>query len=1242
MSPVNAVSEIRDWLNASLRGAAHPHADGSLSLAKRDFIGGFSAPETDGIPSGWSMPLPSDISGHAIMVGQVDEGQDSVTRQNTTPHPLSASHWTGSRPIVRGQRPVNKLYQASLPRPPKPIVESVPTTDAGFPAGTPKVAYTEIAGGGLETQLSGYSQVTVSEGQGINLTLPSELSADRVGIGIYVSYAGTGAFRKVRNLSAGYLDSGARSYTLTEYRQGAKPPSENRTMLGQGKKPGKMRFQRGKFALAPRVYRHTYTRVTRFGESLAAPFSDRLNILERHTNRALWIPPVSRSKGSVGLQLYVEMDDEVFKVVDRGSNVPYLSYDVLINRGVDIYGVSSDDSRGGEQGTRPRAGGNPRFILVQQDLPEEDTSGLEGPGADAELELEARGQTIPEPGRRFYQTAYLSDEGQGPPSVFTRHDTPAGSMPRLSLPHPVNVLKNAEFTELKPNGTPVAWNYRQQPLGTTDFDVTGGTLELYTIAPAEDTPYFESDPFTINSLSDLTVRGVLEAQIVEGYANVVLFTYDGAGNQLNATNAVQIGYSGRAPFSKVFGPSGTAIPESAVSGTLVFRMTNAAGARNMRMSMSHMVVHPFEGTPRKVSNLYVDGEEADYNPPPGTPYPVNGHTGFGLPPAIYEPPEAESGLIQRLGFEGGFGGWTQHYSGSATNAITSSAAISGANGLRLGSAAGAPTRISYIQRTVDPATEIGFRQKVRVAGAVTGTSNSVTLMRLQQGTGGNSGDVIMATLTLDSNGTLQARRRDRLGNLKAQDIGRVPEGSYVDVEMVIGGANSASAVLTVLMGLNGRTRNVVFTDTGIDWRGVRVDRLRSGVDGVTSVMAGWIFDIDSIALTERGDSLSDASAPPEGMNPELPDRPRNADGTYRDTDAYGEAIRQFYAFVLEGEDRYAPTSERYAVLPEETYYPAIFARSDSEECEPWRVVCYTTSGDSVDVGSLWQAGPSQPWADRQLGIVIPADCVELQFVGQRLAPGEYVAQEPALSWRTASREAGYVEDTGGFTVTLPYNPEDTYYNPSEGDGWRELALAHEGSVTARYRSGSNLLTWSEYESDPALVQENSYAQIDGELSLDEDNEAPLIPSGGAYLAYDLTRPTLLMPDGSPLPGGAVVGGLREAYERADYEVESVGGRTIATPTTPRVLRLAGVEISVFTPEARRLVEDYCMDWEWLMELPLQGGTPSGARGYLFTVRFPDVIEMEDLEPPFTRSDHTFLHSTAEVEGPIDCLEVAEL
>lgn len=536
--------------------------------------------------------------------------------------------------------------------------------------------------------------------------------------------------------------------------------------------------------------------------------------------------------------------------------------------------------------------------------------------------------------------------------------------------------------------------------------------------------------------------------------------------------------------------------------------------------------------------------------------------------------------------------------GTTTLTAQAASAINGTYGVRASDTGTATTANVYIQRQLSAVrSSLGARARIRVVTRP--TAGEVQMLGLT-----NDAGTLLGAITLDSTGVLYCRPYSNgvAGTSTAIATGVVNTNIlHLDLVAQFTGTTGGTLSAWVQVGGSGlaSARQLMFQKSTLDWSAAQVRNARAGGFNESSASSTWSFDIDSILLTDTGETAFS-----ENWNQ--------------------GPIYQIHIFLPSGtpasaEDKWGPRGYREAVLPGQQYTAAIKARFQGvlNPCQPFFFTAYDDEGNAYPLGSPFDGvfpngvSGTVAWADYAQTFTIPANCYEVRLDSKAMGEGEYTFQEFAFSpGSSAVREVTYsTSGSANFTLdTLGAVPNGSYV--SLGRKWESVgtvisAPAGTSGATAYYSRDGNGSALSGPVDDPNILTQGRYA--DFVVSLNGDGvSTPRLKRGSPFIRYATMSgsqqvATLLRYDRSEFPGGTIVTELAIPYLKAPHGVRVLpNGRIARQRMGDPVGLLPSCIIGAFTEEAAREIQETALDDDFYIE----------TRDKLLRVRFSEQIEFD--------------------------------
>lgn len=1033
------------WAKASELGInIHTTEDGGIELLRDNLAPNQYGLDIDefGNADGYPIEVPQAPTGRHVFVSDVNGAPDDVRRQTLTPVSVNEPWWDFATPFVNaGARPPRDPRRTAdtLPRPPAPVVEAVAVGIVGFPEGNRKLLLTRCtADGRLHTEPGDSVDFFLNEGEGLKVFIPrSTEPADGIRVGIWITEV-DGSFTTARLQRV--VSHDIREVILDKYVRGRVLPTRDETALTPPKplRRRNIHLTRDDETLKNGEYRFARFYWTAFGSTKASGPSPRFTINEREKveqdrasgdegedketpvvtgmrRRAFAVPRPPRKPGATGWGLAVQFNGAWYIATrtastKEGARIPFGTRKIEVNGKLGAFGKKE------------------RFSFMQEELPEENTSGIEPLDSAPETPVAVTLSGVrPTSGKRYYSYADVITDSSGGermslPSPTVSFTTVLGEIARVKFPDTNNLIENSEGRIRKADGTPEKWVVGGAN-GSYLLDETGlHTITTNGIAYATDTKRLETANIPINPDDDYCLRANLAASIVAGTASIVVEELDEGGLVLNTITLCNVNATGSTSDTIRIGPNGD-IAFTAGTVSLLMRVRMNGASRNMIVWAWDMAVHPYTMSPRKV----VRGEPfnpASFESAPAMPFPKGVVAAVGPAPSTaveLEAPDAPEIFVDTVDFTtlGSFPptGWTHSKTPSGLISQLTAGQYWKIDDNTTGSTAKASLTKDY---TADIE---GDRAALRVLGDYPESpGNQDSQRRITFGKILNASGATRVVLFRNStNKAVMLRVYDKNGDSTDTNTGfTILNGDEVDYEIQADGAGGTDGRVRFYAGKNGAARSLKTTVSGVDWTGQTFGQAVVCAEEWDR-RSTWEIRPKHIAFTEDGYIGTPSAAPPPPTDlTVLPDRPSEVVGPdtfYRTWDEDGEIINQLYIFVPPGTPRFDVEGfARWAVIPGETYSFGVYGRHEipagEEGSLPWYLTLHNLeTGEVTDVGSPYGDGASgiSGWSDRQkLSFTVPAEAgyVELRASMRNMGAGLFLWQEWAYS-KAASVSRGY-------------------------------------------------------------------------------------------------------------------------------------------------------------------------------------------------------------------------------------------
>lgn len=872
-----------------------------------------------GDPEGLTVGMPEEPEGHFVYLSEVNAGRNTLAAQNTAPIDIDAATYTFNSVQVTGHAPRTPLFSAPIAPPPMPTAELVATTRLGFRIGTYQAMFTWIDSRNRHTPLSPAFPVSVTvKGQYLVFTLPNDIPEQARKIGLWLSKPnkGVGTARLQAVVDVG--DAQEETYTLEQYKNGRTMPNSNQTAPASPRRPTLVRSR----GLTPSVA-GTYSAEVAFvhedgSESARSPISEEVTI--------------SAGQAANNVHLSIQYGDDAQKVTERRGTYrrkdkkrqpkrdPHGRYRIYITadfgseenkkeyvlenqtkeggsarpflRGepTEFSGRTKEEGRPGEQRVltllKTASLPPPEAGAVRTITPKDD--GLEKPDAPLERVV-AVTITKLTPGTYWYAISYWARDDETVPCTPQKITVPAGQTILLHFPDPVNALKNSQFTDLDADDIPYGWTLTGvagNPNSGT-YSIDDGVMTLNTLGPKNVTTQTAPQlltTFNVDRTATYAVGGTINVLINTGQAVVTLQELNSAGTPVATTTLKSITESGEVDFEKVYGPGGQAFQDSTDRANfyVYFDKVGAGTTRDGVMAINELYVAPHTNRIRRREEPDELRVATNPDPPPHVRWKKFKNKGVEPAPRRQRRPPATFVPLDLADFGEGTptfpSGWSQKTPiASTVMEMRTASAIDPASTTSYGyhiSKSTASTAYLYLYRqytTGDRAT-LGARAKYRIT--VIPHRGRVTIMQIKHAVGDGTTNSL-GRLEVDYLGNIWLVTRLAQNSKEISD--RIASGivanDELDLELIVLNAGTNTGEAFVALGRNGSTRTYVFSRGSLAMTGLQARVVQIGPSAYTDPSSQFNLDIDTIRITNSGDTLTDVLKTPSLEPLPQPDRP---------------------------------------------------------------------------------------------------------------------------------------------------------------------------------------------------------------------------------------------------------------------------------------------------------------------------------------------------------------------------------
>lgn len=885
----------------------------------------------DGDPQDlFAIGMPEDPEGYFVYVSEKDAGPQTMAAQNTVPFDIDEATMTVTEPWVAGHSPrVQGLDAAEIAPPQQPLVSRVAASRLGFAPGDYYVSYCWIYAG-FQTPPAPFVKVTIASfGQQIRVTLPQSVPELVTGIGLLMSPKGQPASAASLQDTVDITNELPEFWTLTGpfkiSRQIA--VTTNETKRRRPKKPrgkkvrGHRKGKKGSYVVQTAFITEVGT------ESEPSEWSEPIHISEEEANANTYIEvdwgdessdpderyrvyvervssPKKRffwwSKKKSGGRLRPISKKELVKMSGRSDEDEETeeeepsssSSSSSSRRGMSDTSTEEESSltRKGKKGKKKKKGskGDDESSAGEED------NGIEIP-TDPLAAASVIGQQLLETnptGWTYYWVAlsYWVRGEETPPCAAQLIALAPGETIRVFPNEAVNLLRNAQFSDLDSDGKPDGWilsGIAGQP-NEGSFNVDpDGTMRLRTLGqrdvpanPSHRTPQVYS-LFQVNRAETYTLGGTIAATLQAGNADIMLFEYASDPHvtstaTLRSTQLKRLTASGQTDFTGRFGEGTNALAFHAQTTHCILAVNFSGTIRNGEIAITELFAFPHPNRIRRILPPSDPREPVSSDPPARIRWSRTSQKMVGPPPtnarrvlAIGTPP------YEKLTFGDTSPTLPVHWASRAampgvSQGVSTLAAIDGPYGYAI-SKTTTDSSYGYLLRGLGVNAQYAVRAKVRVRALPTFLDVSLVQLKFNTGDGDSTS---LADIRVYNDGRLVLVGLQP-GVPKAEQViaTGVALNDVLDLELVVSGAGTSLGYARAAVGKNGTRRAFAPYMGPLNWVGRTANVLQLGVAYAAWPSTTWYFDFDSVTLTDAGDTLVDSVVSPP-MDPiPLPDRP---------------------------------------------------------------------------------------------------------------------------------------------------------------------------------------------------------------------------------------------------------------------------------------------------------------------------------------------------------------------------------
>lgn len=513
------------------------------------------------------------------------------------------------------------------------------------------------------------------------------------------------------------------------------------------------------------------------------------------------------------------------------------------------------------------------------------------------------------------------------------------------------------------------------------------------------------------------------------------------------------------------------------------------------------------------------------------------------------------------------------------------------------------TRQEIAQKIVDAYAGNSYHAVTKADTIVTFSALSAGAKQDATFSAGSTGMKATMQTTIQGSIDIVAYAKDQFGALRQRRIiPNVTTSTVLNLGLGSSGAgylhpdspqDSPDAVIQVWAstGTDEKTLRALFE--GVDLGGYPAGLVKAGVTSETSYSSTWEVRIDELVVTDRGETY------------------------YRYHDYYGNILNQVHGFfppTLISSDGLYLQGLRVACLPNKEYTASVFARwaGISEDTDPFYLYGMTPDNERIPIGDL--AGyvfGTQEWRETApLTFTTPEDCTELRLESVSMSAGEIVCQELCISPGSEVKRTPLYAVEGTYTATLsidtPNRPDYLRFDRERRVLQTDIDIPENTVAEVSYQSADlEAGPYGPQYSDPLDVEQKNFLRVTVIANGDGTN-TPVVRGGSpnaeyVLLAFGEPLATFLKEDRTELDGGADFAELDRHAEPPEVVFQKLpGSRYRRTAVYPPVGNLPPHEVQIFTPEAKKFIEDRIGMVDFVVE----------AWGKILTVRHSGPVRFE--------------------------------
>lgn len=420
---------------------------------------------------------------------------------------------------------------------------------------------------------------------------------------------------------------------------------------------------------------------------------------------------------------------------------------------------------------------------------------------------------------------------------------------------------------------------------------------------------------------------------------------------------------------------------------------------------------------------------------------------------------------------------------------------------------------------------------------------------------------------------LVAYARDSGGGVRQKRVlENLTNATVFDHGVGVTGATQDEAVVAVWASTGGAQKTLRSLFERLDLGAHDAGHVALGVTSESSPSLTWEAYADELVITDRGETY------------------------YRYHDYLGRRLRQVHGFFRPGQPALNTLylqGWRQAVIPGEEYTAGVFARWAGllGGAKPFYLYGVTPMGEEKPIGCITDpatggaglVGTSHGWQELEYSFTVPDGCYLLRLASRGVGEGEIVCQELAVSLGPILKRTPFYATEGSYVCALdsstPFMWEESWWGRERRLLDVDVEEAPGTSSNLAYRAAdAEAGPFDAPVYDPASLAQKNVVRVDW-LPSGNGLATPALRAPTPRLEYRLlvgSKPlaTLLKEDRTELDGGAIFTKLDEYAEPPEVVyTRRPGARFRRTPVFGPTPNNPPFELEVFTPEARRFIED---------------------------------------------------------------------